>query len=105
MFQNTIYTFIEFLECKDERGSENCQRIKKKGWCTNSRYAERAIKVCMKTCTRCERQLPINKPPPRKITGKFIDNLVSIRFEILFLNYGFSKFIIQYQHTADQENN
>ena len=60
------------------KGSEKCQRIKKKGWCTNSRYAVRAIKVCMKTCTRCERQLPVNKPPRKKIAGTLTDILVSI---------------------------
>ena len=39
----------------------------------------------MKTCTRCERQLPIKKPPPKKIAGKLTDKVISIRFEILFL--------------------
>ena len=40
----------------------------------------------MKTCTRCERQLPIKKPPPKKIAGKLTDKVLSIRFEILFQN-------------------
>ena len=40
----------------------------------------------MKTCTRCERQLPIKKSPPKKIAGKLTDEVISIRFEILALN-------------------
>ena len=48
----------------------------------------------MKTCTRCERQLPIKKPPPKKIAGKLTDKVISIRFEILF-----QKITLQYYKT------
>ena len=75
--------WIEEDSCTDKKGGEKCEKIKNKGWCTNTRYAERAIKACFKTCTRCERQLPLNKPPPKKIAGELIDDLFSIRFEIL----------------------
>ena len=71
----------KIVECKDIKGSEKCERIKNKGWCTHIRYAARATKNCMKTCNRCKRQPPINRPPRKKIAGRFTDNLVSISLE------------------------